>query len=40
MSSVRPGDHVVAMSNGSFGGVHGRILAALAALPADFGRQG
>ena len=26
----RPGDHVLAMSNGGFGGVHGKILAALA----------
>ncbi len=29
--SARGGDHVLVMSNGSFGGVHGRILDALAA---------
>jgi UDP-N-acetylmuramate: L-alanyl-gamma-D-glutamyl-meso-diaminopimelate ligase len=28
---ARPGDHVLVMSNGGFGGVHARILAALAA---------
>ena len=28
--AVRPGDHVVCMSNGGFGGVHARLLAALA----------
>jgi UDP-N-acetylmuramate: L-alanyl-gamma-D-glutamyl-meso-diaminopimelate ligase len=28
---ARPGDHVVCMSNGSFGGVHAKLLAALAA---------
>ncbi len=27
---ARPGDHVLAMSNGSFGGLHGRLLQALA----------
>ncbi|MBK7250954.1 MAG: UDP-N-acetylmuramate:L-alanyl-gamma-D-glutamyl-meso-diaminopimelate ligase [Gammaproteobacteria bacterium] len=27
--SVRPGDHVLVMSNGSFGGLHERLLAAL-----------
>jgi UDP-N-acetylmuramate: L-alanyl-gamma-D-glutamyl-meso-diaminopimelate ligase len=27
----RPGDHVVVMSNGSFGGIHGKILQALRA---------
>jgi UDP-N-acetylmuramate: L-alanyl-gamma-D-glutamyl-meso-diaminopimelate ligase len=27
---ARPGDHVLVMSNGAFGGVHGKILAALA----------
>ncbi len=26
---ARPGDHVLVMSNGSFGGVHGRLLAAI-----------
>ena len=29
--SARPGDHVVCMSNGGFGGVHQRLLDALAA---------
>jgi UDP-N-acetylmuramate: L-alanyl-gamma-D-glutamyl-meso-diaminopimelate ligase len=28
---LRPGDHVLVMSNGSFGGLHGRLLAALKA---------
>ncbi|QDQ86334.1 UDP-N-acetylmuramate:L-alanyl-gamma-D-glutamyl-meso-diaminopimelate ligase [Alcaligenaceae bacterium SJ-26] len=28
-AQARPGDHVVVMSNGSFGGVHERLLAAL-----------
>jgi UDP-N-acetylmuramate: L-alanyl-gamma-D-glutamyl-meso-diaminopimelate ligase len=28
---ARPGDHVLCMSNGGFGGVHARLLAALAA---------
>jgi len=28
---ARPGDHVVCMSNGSFAGIHARLLAALAA---------
>jgi UDP-N-acetylmuramate: L-alanyl-gamma-D-glutamyl-meso-diaminopimelate ligase len=30
-STARPGDHVLVMSNGSFGDVHAKILAALAA---------
>jgi UDP-N-acetylmuramate: L-alanyl-gamma-D-glutamyl-meso-diaminopimelate ligase len=29
-SQARPGDHVLCMSNGSFGGIHERLLAALA----------
>jgi UDP-N-acetylmuramate: L-alanyl-gamma-D-glutamyl-meso-diaminopimelate ligase len=29
--AVRPGDHVLIMSNGSFGGLHSRLLARLAA---------
>jgi len=29
-SGVRSGDHVLVMSNGGFGGVHGKLLAALA----------
>jgi len=28
---LRPGDHVLVMSNGSFGGLHGRLLQALQA---------
>jgi len=28
---ARPGDHVLVMSNGGFGGVHGRLLEALGA---------
>ncbi|MBI5279476.1 MAG: UDP-N-acetylmuramate:L-alanyl-gamma-D-glutamyl-meso-diaminopimelate ligase [Burkholderiales bacterium] len=27
--AARPGDHIVCMSNGGFGGVHGKLLAAL-----------
>ncbi|MBL8305908.1 MAG: UDP-N-acetylmuramate:L-alanyl-gamma-D-glutamyl-meso-diaminopimelate ligase, partial [Rubrivivax sp.] len=30
-AAARPGDHVVCMSNGAFGGIHDRLLAALAA---------
>ncbi len=32
--AARPGDHVLCMSNGGFGGIHDKLLAALAALPA------
>jgi UDP-N-acetylmuramate: L-alanyl-gamma-D-glutamyl-meso-diaminopimelate ligase len=28
--NARPGDHVLCMSNGGFGGVHGKLLAQLA----------
>ncbi len=31
LRAARPGDHVLCMSNGSFGGVHDKLLAALAA---------
>ena len=31
VGSARPGDHVLCMSNGGFGGVHDKLLAALAA---------
>ena len=31
VSESRPGDHLVLMSNGSFGGLHDRLLAALEA---------
>jgi UDP-N-acetylmuramate: L-alanyl-gamma-D-glutamyl-meso-diaminopimelate ligase len=34
VSAARPGDHVLCMSNGSFGGVHARLLQALADAPA------
>jgi len=27
--AARPGDHVLCMSNGGFGGVHGRLLESL-----------
>jgi UDP-N-acetylmuramate: L-alanyl-gamma-D-glutamyl-meso-diaminopimelate ligase len=30
-SAARPGDHVLCMSNGGFGGIHAKLLAALAA---------
>ncbi|CPP90947.1 UDP-N-acetylmuramate:L-alanyl-gamma-D-glutamyl-meso-diaminopimelate ligase [Bordetella pertussis] len=29
-AAARPGDHVLVMSNGGFGGVHGKLLDALA----------
>ena len=29
MAAARPGDHVLCMSNGGFGGIHGKLLAAL-----------
>jgi UDP-N-acetylmuramate: L-alanyl-gamma-D-glutamyl-meso-diaminopimelate ligase len=29
-TAARPGDHILCMSNGGFGGVHGKLLAALA----------
>ena len=34
MQAVQPGDHIVCMSNGAFGGVHQQLLDALAAQPA------
>lgn len=30
VAAIRPGDHILCMSNGSFGGIHARLLAALA----------
>ena len=30
VASARPGDHILCMSNGGFGGVHGKLLEALA----------
>jgi UDP-N-acetylmuramate: L-alanyl-gamma-D-glutamyl-meso-diaminopimelate ligase len=32
VAASRPGDHVLVMSNGGFGGVHEKLLAALAAV--------
>ena len=32
MAIVRPGDHIVCMSNGGFGGIHQKLLAALQSL--------
>ena len=29
VAEARPGDHVLVMSNGSFGGIHGKLLDAL-----------
>ena len=31
-TEARPGDHVLVMSNGGFGGVHGKLLAAMSRL--------
>ena len=33
VKAARPGDHLLCMSNGGFGGVHGKLLEALAARP-------
>ena len=33
VKAARPGDHVLCMSNGGFGGVHGQLLAALTPKP-------
>jgi UDP-N-acetylmuramate: L-alanyl-gamma-D-glutamyl-meso-diaminopimelate ligase len=30
MAEAQAGDHVVCMSNGGFGGIHGKLLQALA----------
>jgi UDP-N-acetylmuramate: L-alanyl-gamma-D-glutamyl-meso-diaminopimelate ligase len=30
LAQVRPGDHLLCMSNGGFGGIHAKLLAALA----------
>ncbi|MEY3461234.1 MAG: hypothetical protein RLZZ03_887, partial [Pseudomonadota bacterium] len=29
-AAAQPGDHLLCMSNGGFGGIHARLLAALA----------
>jgi UDP-N-acetylmuramate: L-alanyl-gamma-D-glutamyl-meso-diaminopimelate ligase len=34
VADARAGDHVVVMSNGGFGGVHGKLLSALGARAA------
>ncbi len=34
LSAVRPGDHLLCMSNGSFGGIHAQLLQQLASRPA------
>jgi UDP-N-acetylmuramate: L-alanyl-gamma-D-glutamyl-meso-diaminopimelate ligase len=34
VAAARPGDHVVCMSNGSFGGIHAKLLQALATVRA------
>ena len=31
VQAARPGDHVLCMSNGGFGGIHGKLLDALKA---------
>ena len=31
VKAARPGDHVLCMSNGGFGGIHDKLLNALAA---------
>jgi len=30
---LRPGDHALVMSNGGFGGIHGKLLSRLATTP-------
>jgi len=34
VAAARPGDHVLVMSNGGFGGIHERLLRALASVQA------
>ena len=34
MAAVQPGDQLLCMSNGGFGGIHGKLLEALAAKAA------
>jgi UDP-N-acetylmuramate: L-alanyl-gamma-D-glutamyl-meso-diaminopimelate ligase len=38
VAAVKPGDHVILMSNGGFGGLHGRLLEALRKADASAGR--
>jgi len=35
MAAVQPGDHLLCMSNGGFGGIHVRLLEALKRVPTD-----
>ncbi len=37
VAAARPGDHILCMSNGGFGGVHGKLLESLQALKARAG---
>ena len=39
VADLRDGDHVLVMSNGGFGGLHGKLLAALQARAAGTGQQ-
>ncbi len=39
VAAAQPGDHLLCMSNGGFGGVHARLLEALAARPAGANGQ-
>ncbi|MEA3152049.1 MAG: UDP-N-acetylmuramate: L-alanyl-gamma-D-glutamyl-meso-diaminopimelate ligase, partial [Gammaproteobacteria bacterium] len=39
VDEARPGDHLLIMSNGGFGGLHDKLLAALRARAADAGRE-
>jgi len=40
VAAARPGDHVLVMSNGGFGGIHERLLRALASVRAGRGATG
>jgi UDP-N-acetylmuramate: L-alanyl-gamma-D-glutamyl-meso-diaminopimelate ligase len=40
VAQARPGDHLLCMSNGGFGGVHDKLLAALAAARPAAGPPG
>ena len=34
LAAARPGDRILCMSNGGFGGIHARLLTGLASRPA------
>jgi UDP-N-acetylmuramate: L-alanyl-gamma-D-glutamyl-meso-diaminopimelate ligase len=34
IGAARPGDHILVMSNGGFGGIHEKLLEGLRAAPA------